>query len=38
MITLSMKSHAMKFNDLVDYKIMQIMFGAKTKSPPDCVQ
>lgn len=28
----------MKFNDLVYYKIMQIMFRAKTKSLPDCVQ
>ena len=28
----------MKFNDLVYYKIMQIMYRAKAKLHPDCVQ
>lgn len=32
---LFLKSHVMKFNDLVSYKIMQTMFRAKAKSLPD---
>lgn len=35
---LFIKSHAMKFNDLVYYKIMQITYRAKEMLLPDCVQ
>ncbi len=35
---LFIKSHVMKFNDLVYYEIMQIMIGAKSKSPPGYIQ
>jgi len=32
------RSHVMKCNDLVDYKVMQTMYRAKEKSLPDFVQ